>query len=316
MRYSIEDIRKRFDALTFRRGRACHEHGQVGEIQSADNGQIISARVRDSDQGHCQTQVQLRDDARLFSSRCSCPQHSNCAHTVALLLSALDQAPKTGLSQDVSAWVNDLFALHEAHDDSSSAQHHAAAAQSRLYFRCLLPDHPEPHVAVRVTRHPGSYSNAKSLSLNGRWHRGNIRHAEDRALFNRLRAFADESPYVARLADAGSCELFEDLVRTGRCYWDEQRRPLKTGPVREAKAHWSVHEDGSQSLGLHVAPQVLVLPLEPPCYIDLRKHQVGRVRTQLSPAIPRAGAKPAYSRACSPRNDTVTTIGTVTSLRT
>ncbi len=296
MRYSTADIRKRFDAVTFRRGQACHEQGQVIELESADGGQILSARVRGDNGSSQQAQVQLREDARRFSTRCSCPSRGDCPHVVALLLAALERAPKAGLSQDVSAWVNDLFALHEAEDTGPAPRRPSAPRQARLHYSCSLPDHPEPHVAVRVSRQPGPQSAGKALSLNGRWQRGNIRHAEDRALFNRLRAFADESPYVARLADAGSCELFEDLVRSGYCHWDRQRRPLKAGPVREAKARWTVHEDGSQSLGLHVAARVLVLPLEPPCYVDLKQNLAGRVSTRLSPAIlPLLGRAPRIS---------------------
>lgn len=279
MRYTRADIRKRFDAATCEAGQRAFEEGCVGHIETADQGQIISGQVRGSRHRPYLTQIQLRDDERRFSTRCDCPTRVNCKHAVALLLSALEHSPDTGLSDTVSAWVDDLFTLHQQQLDDGRGP------APRLRFECSLPDHPEPHVAVQLRRVGGSVGQAKSVSFNARWQRGGVRHPDDRALFNRLRAFADESPYVARLSEAGSGELFADLIRSGHCYWEQQRRPLKLDTPRHAEAHWQVHEDGSQSLHLEIDRGVLVLPLEPAHYIDPRRQRVGLVQTDLSPAI-------------------------------
>ncbi len=288
MRYTLADIRHRFDAAAFTEGQGFVESDSIREIESADHGQIISGRIRARNGSTYRTQVQLRDDALRFSSRCECSQRKNCAHAVALLLAALKQAPQSGLSPAVSTWVDDLFALHE-----QSQSETPRPENNRLRFECHLPEHPEPHVAVNVCRQGLNQSPGKPLSLNGRWHRGNIRHPADRSLFNRLRAYADESPYTARLSEAGSGELFEEMVREGQLYWNHDRVPLKPGQPRAAVAHWTVHGDGSQSLGLYVADGVEVLPLEPPLYVDRQKHRVGQITTELSSTLlPLLGSSP------------------------
>ena len=279
MQYTVADIRKAFDSTTFRRGLGYFEEGRVLRLESADQGQILSGNVRGSVRQPFSTQVQLRDDARRFSSRCTCSVRSQCKHAVALLLAALERPPKAALGADISAWVDDLFELHQ--DDEPNTRS-SEREPSSLSFHCSLPNHPEPHLAVCVQR---SGHGGKPMSLNARWQRGHIQNAEVRGLFNRLRGFADESPYTARLHDAGSGALLEDLVKSGHCHWENSRRALHMGEPRPAKAIWQLHEDGSQSLVLSIGPGVNVLPLEPPCYLDTRKHQVGPITTDLSPAI-------------------------------
>ncbi len=280
MRYTRAELRKRFDARTYQRGLGYFEDARVSDVETADDGQIISGRVRGNHPKAYVTQVQLRDDARRFSGRCNCPMRTDCKHMVALLLHALEHQPQPGLSNAVSSWVEDLFALHQ---QDHAPRRHAVDNETRLSFDCSLPEHPEPHLAVSVRRKGNGQ--IKALSLTARWQRGHIRHTEERSLFNRLRAFADESPYVARLAEAGSGELFEDLVRSGQCHWNGQRKALQLDHPRQAEASWKLHEDGSQSLQLIVAPRVTVLPLDPPYYLDDRHQRVGLVETALSPAV-------------------------------
>lgn len=279
MQYTVADIRKAFDPATFRRGLGYFEEGRVLRLESADNGHILSGSVRGEVRQPYSTQVQLREDARRFSSRCTCSVRSQCKHAVALLLAALERPPKEALGADISAWVDDLFELHQ---DEKPAKRGTEREPGGLSFHCTLPSHPEPHLAVSVQRmgHGG-----KPMSLNARWQRGHIQNAEIRGLFNRLRGFADESPYTARLHDAGSGALLEDLVKSGHCHWENSRRALRQGEPREAEAQWQLHEDGSQSLTLSIGPGIKVLPLEPPCYLDTRKHVAGPITTDLSPAI-------------------------------
>lgn len=286
MHYTSADIRKAFDAATFRRGQTYHAEGRVLNLESADNGQIISGQVRGKQAQAYSTQVQLRGDKYKFSSRCSCPVGRQCKHAVALLLTALDQEPSKKLDCEINAWVDDLFAQHQSEDKQK---------RGSLRFDCELPEeHPEPHLAVSVTR-PGR--EGKAMSLMARWQRGQAIDGQFRSLFNRLRGFADESPYVARLHDADSGPLLQALVETGQCYWKGVRRALKTGKPRPAKARWQVHADGSQSLGLDAGRGIAILPLEPPLYFDRRKAEIGCVTTELSSELlplinrsPRIGA--------------------------
>lgn len=271
MQYSSADIRKAFDAATFRRGESYFEQSRVVDLESADQGQILSGKVRGNAARAYATQVQLRDDARRFSSRCSCPVGRQCKHAVALLLSALENPPGETSNADISAWVDDLFAQHSQHEKSRETR--------QLSFHCSLPDHPEPHVAVSVQRQGRT---GKALSLTSRWLRGQAIDAEVRSLFNRLRGFSDESPFVARLHDADSGGLLLALVESGYCHWENSRRTLSVGAPRKAKARWQLHENGHQSLRLDVGKRCQVLPVEPPLYLDLTKACIGSVTTDLS----------------------------------
>ncbi|MGJ8668018.1 MAG: SNF2-related protein [Oceanococcus sp.] len=274
MQYNSSDIQKAFDPATFRRGKSYFEQGRVLDLESADLGRILSGNVRGDSAKPYSTQIQLRDDARRFSSRCNCPVGNQCKHAVALLLAALESPPLNDSTADISAWVDDLFAQHS--QTQKKPEPHA------LSFHCSLPDHPEPHVAVKVQRKGRS---GKALSLTTRWQRGESLDSEFRSLLNRLRGFADESPYLARLHDAESGPLLQSLVESGHCHWENGRRVLQWAEARQAQARWTLHENGSQSLRLDVGRRAKVLPLEPPLYFDAHDACIGPISTDLSPDL-------------------------------
>ena len=277
MRYGRDDIQQRFDPATWQRGLAYFEQDRVSRLALSADGDLISGRVRGS--RPYSTRVQVRGDARRFYTHCSCPVGRRCKHAVALLLAGLDaRTDSPALDRDISDWVDDLFLRHQQHDPQ---------ARGEISFELSLPEHPEPHLAVQCLRHRRlGRSNAvsKPLSLSSRLNQESL-PATERSLLHRLKVHADENPLVARLSDAGSGQLLDDLVRSKRCFWARDDRLLSRGPRRKASAHWAQMDDGSQELQLDAGRGIHVLPVDPLRYFDPAAAKIGKIDSDLNPAI-------------------------------
>jgi superfamily II DNA or RNA helicase len=93
--------------------------------------------------------------------------------------------------------------------------------------------------------------------------------------------------------DGASRRVLEALLATGRLRHGGLNGPLlRTGEPRRAELHWIKSDGGKQRLTFLPAHQIegspvfgIVLPLEPPHYVDLEAGQVGAILTELPPQL-------------------------------
>jgi hypothetical protein len=92
------------------------------------------------------------------------------------------------------------------------------------------------------------------------------------------------------------------MLATGRCHLARpDTPPLSVGPPRPARPHWEFLPDASQKVAWQVDPPAqLVLPMAPPWYVDVDRHECGPIESALSPGMaeflakaPRIGAEDA-----------------------
>src|SRR3546814_12343894 len=92
-----------------------------------------------------------------------------------------------------------------------------------------------------------------------------------------------------RLEGAWGVEVLRMLARSGRGHWQNEQAPALTVDVAQAgKWRWQLGDDGRSRLQLEVAAAAVVLPLQPPWYVDAAHARVGPV----DGGVPAALAQP------------------------
>lgn len=82
-----------------------------------------------------------------------------------------------------------------------------------------------------------------------------------------------------------SYALFEDIINTGRCYWDESfdlEHPITLGAPIEATWQWLEVEEGLQTLKLLLAKpceKIRIIKAQPLCYYNAQNNTLGKINT-------------------------------------
>ncbi len=106
---------------------------------------------------------------------------------------------------------------------------------------------------------------------------------DDQYIFRMMLACQLESGYEAVLiSDRFSTELVEKLVATGRCYFqDHKRPPLKWGEPRVGNAGWMTESDLRQRTIITVEPPADVFLGSPLIYLDQAQDAIGHVKMEV-----------------------------------
>ena len=137
------------------------------------------------------------------------------------------------------------------------------------------------HVNLAAKLKKGGYSSLlKKFSVDSNIHFQSML-PEDSTIIHRLelkirknnqlgsRAYATYRDNYLLSSEDG--EIFEDLIKTNRCYWinDETKLQLKLGERSQAKMEWLVNDFGEQKLTCKVDEQlVTILPFSPLWYLN------------------------------------------------
>ncbi len=83
-----------------------------------------------------------------------------------------------------------------------------------------------------------------------------------------------------------SATLIEEIVATGRAYWQKHTNPVLTwGAARPAKVAWSTLANGDRRAAIVVDPDATVLASEPLCFLDTERALVGAATIDLKPEV-------------------------------
>ncbi len=82
-----------------------------------------------------------------------------------------------------------------------------------------------------------------------------------------------------------SFDLFEHIINTGRCYWNDYYdldSPMVVGEPITGEWQWLELEDGLQTLKLHLdkpSPYIQIIKAQPLCYYDEQNNTLGKINT-------------------------------------
>ena len=305
MYFTIDDIRKHFEAAIVQRGNESVRNGNVCEISLSGNS--IKSSVRgDADKLYHQD-ILLYPTRRgiHFDGVCNCATGHNCRHVAAALIAFLEQenaaAASTGLSAalqnlpaGIATWlqrVERAANIRNQAADGATAEIAAGASAYRLLF-VLSPDRSGRHVLLSVCkgrlRQNGEITMASPVSELHSLLTNTPAYVKPEVL-DLVRLFIAMRSGVASQATSAAeprgkigAQLMRLLLSDQQLLWTNSYAdmakgllfPLKEAPTRAASLAWR-DEKGALRLAWQFDPPVsgngmvdYILSTSPPWYVD------------------------------------------------
>jgi hypothetical protein len=317
-RYSLQDLRRNLANHVVERGQDYASRGHVHAREYDPAHDHYAARVNGSRAEPYQVEARVvpgRIGASVYGT-CTCPMRLNCKHVAAVLVDALARGgtadrkaeppaprPNTGphgrampappLSPELQGWLQRLERLVPRAPDPEAEQRPRSAPRRLLYILDVPAGMHPPQVRMGLVsvslRKDGTYADVKP------WRGANnpfqtlprFVSAEDERILRLLRIDGRTDYDAAFLLTGAQDQALRAVLATGRCHLRRfDSTPLKAGPARHARAEWDWRPDASQALVWSIEPPAeLVLPLEPPWYVDGARGEAGPLDSGLPPAL-------------------------------
>jgi superfamily II DNA or RNA helicase len=216
-------------------------------------------------------------------SFCSCSVGMDCAHAAAVLLHALAlrQGTKEGgeaISPGVLSWVTDLKHFTRAVEERQAKRQ--GANRTRLFYR-IENDGGEARIFVLKGMRPDA-ARYWVLTERALIQPPQFVEEDDLSILRLLWAGRNASFHQSfSLAQKKGAELLEKLLASRRFIAGDPPVLLNAGPPRESGIIWQAR-NRRQHPQLAVTPQPdILLPCQPPHYLDLERGEVGPLRMDL-----------------------------------
>ncbi|MBK1648707.1 SNF2-related protein [Rhabdochromatium marinum] len=296
----IRTFQNEFDLQSFERGARYFRNSRVQTLNIDHERNIISGRVRGSGQQLYSTTISIdttAEGAPSMLGRCSCPVSLNCKHMVALLFAAQARLSETSghgaaahpaemasLPPELIGWLSIAERVQQqlSNTDPYCLLFHLELG--RPYHRLAL------FLRTYKTRRTvdGGFGKREPFHLLGRSRARFITNIDQRIM-----AMAES---VARnpgasthdqlnITGPGSADLLQLLVSSGRAYWQPGDHQLHWQGQITAQLRWALQENATLTVTLDGGPPgALVLPCEPPGWLDPATGDCGLLDTDLDPA--------------------------------
>ncbi|WPL17240.1 ATP-dependent helicase HepA [Thiorhodovibrio winogradskyi] len=327
----IATFQNQFDLRSFERGMRYFRNGRVQSLNIDTERGTVNGRVRGSGNQTYVTLVQISAPsigALELTGQCSCPVGLNCKHVVALLFAAekrlregaanadegqavLPSPAAAPLPRELLNWLAGAEQLQQrlSTDNSycllfrlelATEQHRPALFLTAEKTRCLID---------------GGFGKREPFSLLGRSQAGFITPADHRIMALTESVTSTSSGRLnrhrLRIAGPGSADLLRQLALSTRAYWDSGcesgDHPMQWQSPLRGTFRWELQDDATLGIRLDGGPPgTLVLPCEPPCWLDPSNGHCGLLETDLdpatatllvqAPAVPSSAAEPLRQR--------------------
>jgi len=286
-----------FDPVYYNRGLSYYRSSMVRSVRLLNGGRKLLSRVMGSGSRlySCEIDLVIRDgEVTAINGACSCPVGYNCKHVVASLVQQLTQQRlmpgHEGRLADliVKQWLDSLDALDRQRPRRTPEQHHL-----RFILDLQEGDHGR---VVRVAPY-------KTYRLkSNRWAKGTLftagSHSQagfltplDRELLRLLESFQRGQGRPREgyfLVESTSAHLLERLLESERTHWQTLDNPvLILGTPLSCKLGWQLDEEGLLRPRIAEAPRpdLVLLPMTPPWYLDPEPARAGLLETGLDPQV-------------------------------
>lgn len=228
-----------------------------------------------------------KQGAQTLASTCTCPVGSHCKHVAAMLLRALEErSTPDRVSPGVLSWVEDLRRASIAVAKKKARP--SGVRQQLFYMLKWTPDQRHFGIEIAKGKFPDSaeeWWNVERALVNppqfvSETDLGILRPLwADRLHETGLRAFG--------LGPKHGAETLQRLIESGRFYVDNgDGLPLNEGAPRPASVGWRVDARGMQRPLLLAQPAAaLIVPVQPPWYVDLAEGEAGPLEVAGNPAV-------------------------------
>nr|WP_309243189.1 MULTISPECIES: DEAD/DEAH box helicase [unclassified Caballeronia] len=225
---------------------------------------------------------------------CSCPVGYDCKHVAAALLANLSHetsASQTGVRPEVEWWLSSFRTrVQQARQAQARAAKPATGATYRIVY-VLTPSAYEDASFELVTMKArlgvdGAIRAADAWTPNyAAWNNPpKFVSADDAAIVRALKSELNFSGSRFLLTGRKGAAVWQMMLATGALYFEPDlramrfERPLREGERRRANIEWIPHGDDMIFASLETEPDSgLVLPIEPPWYVDVMANETGAV---------------------------------------
>ncbi|MCB1984627.1 MAG: DEAD/DEAH box helicase [Burkholderiales bacterium] len=281
------DIQDVFGKKTYLRGKHYFQQNKVAHTETTAetaNTIILNARVIGSSNQNYHQTIAIAKKGRypIINGRCSCPVGYNCKHVVAAYLAyKAGNTQQNNLQQKTSsaeAYINWLISLDETGiKPDTSREFIAYVLRKRDTDGKFL-------LSLLITREKkqGGLAVGRSIPLP------NIRYGyfsssyhtpEDRELFRLVSGLEENYGDTALIIGALGHLVLIKALQCGRLFWKSHQfsRTLRSDEPRILSFSWNAQKDGVYTLNAAVANNAILLPTEPPLYLDEESMTIGAV---------------------------------------
>ena len=307
--YGLEDIQALSrGSHVFTRGRRYEQGDRIRSISwdAENNKTFLRGSVAGSHGLVYEQRVYIHSNPLRIEGLCGCPVGVNCKHVIALLIRGMKHfgdhpgVNTNPLPPDLREWINTIRTVQKAPKDKNEypktirnrliyvISHGYGGLRLSLFTVALLKNGD----FSKTSQKPYSIS-----SFNGRQIAKYIRPI-DVKIIKSLRYGESINTYSSvgsvGLEGEEGYEILKKVLSTKRVYWNTTGGPkLSMGDDKEAVLSWSAEIDGKQKPSLEVPTEkdLIICPLNPPCYIDSLKGEVGVLNTKVTPDLSEAFLK-------------------------
>lgn len=255
-------------------------------------GRVLSVKAN-ADFRHIEGEVSgtertpYRQDIRLVSMHhrllmtgfCSCPATGHCKHIAAVLYSLLSD--KTVEDQRITQW---LHLLDEA--DNPKLHDVDTLYEDKVLYVLSKDDHG---IFIELRRgklaKKGGFNKGSKIALSDvQYYMPAWIGSEDVLILNLLLSARRHGVSRLYLKGTSGGQALNNMLATGRCFWEESRIPFSQGDAISPRFVWQdIDEDHKQlRLELSECDNWELIPTVPPAYIALDYFKIGPLDTEMS----------------------------------
>ncbi|MCP5242470.1 MAG: DEAD/DEAH box helicase [Burkholderiales bacterium] len=276
------DIQSIFGKKTYLRGKHYFLHNRVIDLDvkaETANTVILNSHVIGSGNQRYKQVIAVNKTGRFLqiNGQCSCPVGYNCKHVAAACLSYRQTKPQQK-NEEGKAYINWLSSIDE------SAKKPAATVELLV---CVLREHDANKefsislLTTRVKKQGGLTVGRPIPHVNIRYGYFSIKQytPEEQELFRLFAALDCDYQDNARITGALGHLVLSKALQSGRLYWGSHQLapPLQSGEPRPLQLSWHINQDKTFILDATVVNQAILLPTEPPLYLDKKNLIMGTV---------------------------------------
>ncbi len=292
---SKKDVRETYGSIYYNRGLQYYRDGHVIRLEWAPSELSITAVVTGSGRHVYDVDINfhLTDFDQHISSSCSCPMLYDCKHVVAVLLYFIDKIQNAKHDQKQQPGASTFRRWQQLADNLLHQQgeyYHLNSSSNLLLY--ILEKSTTNHTVVvcnpvrsRLLK-KGGFGKSTPYNLRNiidyyappQWIAEVDSDIATLLLQNQNHVSYTSTPLMIK-NDFGYLAM-QKMIATGRCFYaDSNNKPLTIGDMRNATMEWCDVDDDMRQLTIVVTDDpdkaCLILPTEPPSYIDQHTNEYG-----------------------------------------
>jgi len=276
---SLQDV---FGKKTYLRGQQYFLHHKVINLDTRTetaNTIILDATVAGSNNQRYNQIIAINKTGHNLhvNGKCSCPVGYNCKHVVAACLVYQQAKPQLKATSN-EAYINWLSSFDQVDTKSGTSKEYL------VYVLQKSNDGRDFLLSLLIVRNKkqGGITAGRNFSLHHLrygYFSGEHYPSEDRDILRLVTGADSDHHDNVKIKGALGYLILNKALQFGRLFWNSHQltQPLCSGESRPLQLSWATQKDGAYTLTATVPNHAILLPTEPPMYLDMDSSILGTV---------------------------------------